>query len=64
MSAAAMKATTTKAAAPAAPPSAPAAPVDPQVGGRFLRLPDGSLQPLPDHDEPAPAAPATTPESE
>jgi len=62
-----MKAKTTKTAAPAAPaapPSAPAAPVDPQVGGRFLRLPDGSLQPLPDHDEPAPAAPATTPESE
>ncbi len=47
-----------------APAPAPAVPQDPQVGGRFLRLPDGSLQPLPDHDEPAPAAPATTPESE
>ena len=42
---------------------APAAPLaDPQVGGRFLRLPDGSLQPIAD----APAAPAApdTPESE
>lgn len=42
---------------------APAAPLaDPQVGGRFLRLPDGSLQPIAD----APAAPPApdTPESE
>lgn len=46
----------------AAQTPAPAAPLaDPQVGGRFLRLPDGSLQPI---DEPAaPTAPAT-PESE
>jgi hypothetical protein len=54
---AAMKSKTT------APAPAPAVPQDPQVGGRFERLPDGSLRPLPDHAD-APAATDTTPESE
>lgn len=59
MSPAAMKAKTT---APA-PAPAPAAPQDPQVGGRFERLPDGSLRPLPDHAD-APAATEPTTERE
>ncbi len=43
----------------AAQTPAPAAPLaDPQVGGRFLRLPDGRLQPIADAPA-APAAPAT-----
>jgi hypothetical protein len=46
-------------AKPSDPPAIPAAaaapvPADPQVGGRFERLPDGSLRPL---DE----SPATLP---
>ena len=52
-----------KPAPDAAQTPAPAAPLpDPQVGGRFLRLPDGSLQPIADAPA-APPAPAT-PESE
>ena len=54
---AAMKSKTT------APAPAPAVPQDPQVGGRFERLPDGSLRPLPDHAD-APAATEPTTERE
>jgi hypothetical protein len=60
MSPAAMKAKTT---APA-PAPAPAAPQDPQTGGRFERLPDGSLRPLPDHPDHADAPAATEPTTE
>lgn len=41
--------------APTAAPGPAPAPADPQVGGRFERLPDGSLRPL---DE-SPATPPT-----
>lgn len=60
-------------AKPTPAPAAQAAPQDPQVGGRFQRLPDGTLRPIqaapataPDATA-TPAAPqpaATTPESE
>lgn len=60
-----MKPKPTPAVAPPAQTSAPAAAQpDPQVGGRFERLPDGSLRPLDEPATPATPAAATPSESE